>query len=671
VQEGKMADYSQESKSISLKTPLGDDVLLLRGFTGSEGISRLFSFHLDLLSEKSRESVKFKDIIGKQVTITLNMPDDKQRYFNGFVSRFVESSSDDDFAHYQMEVVPWLWFHTRCADCKVFQNMTIPEIIEKVFTGENKNFGPFKKSLTGTYEKRKYCVQYRETDFNFVSRLMEKHGIFYFFEHEESKHTLVLGDSASAHSSLETGGALSYFVGGVDDDKVISTWQAEQQLHSGKYTITDYAFKAPSSSLKQTTPTMFQAGDNSKYEIYDYPGEYFDSDVGKELTKVRMQEEEASHFVARGSGYSKIFSSGYKFELKDHPRGDMNASYVITEVTHMASAGGYTKNSGDSHYSNHFSCIPVTVDDKPVTFRPARVTPKPFVHGTQVAVVVGKSGEEITVDKFGRVRVQFYWDRVGKNDQDSTCWCRVSQPWAGNGYGAMWIPRIGQEVIVSFEEGDPDRPLIIGRVYNAEQLVPYALPDHQTVSTFMGHSSKGGGSNPNELRFEDKHGEEQLFINAQKDMDVQVINDSREYIKANRNLTVDKDQKELVKGNKSGKVQGDQMEYVVGNKSGKVDGNQMEQVQGNHSLKVTQGIEVDGGTMIHLKATQIVLEADTMVSLVVGGNFVTIGPADVAITGTMVMINSGGSAGSGGSPTAPKDPTAPDQADDGSKFTKK
>jgi type VI secretion system secreted protein VgrG len=645
-----MGDYSQENKSIKLKIDgASQDDLMLRGFTGSEGISRLFSFHLDLISEKARDNIKFKDIIGKQVTITVNLPDDKQRFFSGFASRFVESSSDDSFAHYQMEVVPWLWFHTRCADCRIFQNMTIPDIIEKVFT--TPNFGPFKKSLTGTYEKREYCVQYRETDFNFVSRLMEKHGIFYFFEHEEDKHTLVLGDSDTAHSSLETGGALSYFVGGVDDEKVINAWQSEQQMHSGKYTLKDYNFETPSQDLKQTIPTVFKAGQNSSYEIFDYPGEYFDSGVGKGLAKIRMQEEEASHFVSRGSGFCKLFSSGYKFELKDHPRSDMNTHYVITEVTHMASSGGYSNDGGDSHYSNHFSCIPAAVDENPITFRPARVTPKPFVHGPQVAIVVGNSGDEITVDNYGRVIVQFPWDRVGTNDQNSTCWCRVSQPWAGNGYGAMWIPRIGQEVIVSFEEGDPDRPVITGRLYNATQVVPYKLPDHDTVSTFMGNSSKGGGPNPNELRFEDKHGEEQLFINAQKDMDIQVINDLREHIKVNRNLTVDTDQKELVGGNKSGHVKG----------------NKMENIEGNASLKVANGLEVDGGTMIHLKAQQIVLEADTMVSLVVGGNFVTLDSSGVAVTGTMVMLNSGGSAGSGGSPSAPTDP---DKADDGTKFKK-
>ncbi|MGA9980946.1 MAG: type VI secretion system tip protein VgrG [Candidatus Sulfotelmatobacter sp.] len=620
--------FSQDNRLISIDTPLGKDVLLLSGFNGSEGISRLFRFDLELFSEQN--SINFKDIIGQNVTIHITLTDgSSDRIVSGFVSRFAQSGSDRQFTHYQMEVVPWLWFLTRIADCRIFQNMTIPDIIKKVF--QSRNFSDFKMSLTGSYDTRKYCVQYRETDFNFVSRLMEQYGIFYFFEHKDGKHTLVLADSASAHSSLDTGGAMTYDVGGVDDYKVITSWQTEQQLHSGKYTTSDYSFTTPASNLKKSETTVFDAGDNSKYEIYDYPGEYFDATVGEALAKVRMEEEEASHLVARGSGFCPVFSSGYKFDLKDHPRSDMNGSYVLTEVTHTGSAG-YGNDSGSSHYSNHFTCIPATSDEKPIKFRPARVTPKPFVQGPQTALVVGKSGEEIWIDKYGRIKVQFYWDRVGNQDENSSCWIRVSQPWAGNGWGSIWTPRIGQEVVVSFVEGDPDRPIVTGRVYNAQQLVPYTLPDHQTVSTFMGNSSKGGGANPNELRFEDKHGDEQLFINAQKDLDMQVINDLREHIKANRSLIVEQDQKD--------------------------------QVNGKYSLTVQSGTEVADSTSIHLKAPKIVLEADTMVSLVVGGNFVTIDSSGVAVTGTMVMLNSGGSAGSGGSPATP------DKADDGTKFTK-
>ncbi|HEY6339095.1 MAG TPA: type VI secretion system tip protein TssI/VgrG [Candidatus Sulfotelmatobacter sp.] len=664
-----MPDHTQANKSIGVSVDgVGDDDLLLRSFSGVEGISRLFSFRLDLLSEKSRDTISFPSIIGKSVTIRVNVSDDEKRYFNGYVSRFAEGGADDSFMQYQMEVVPYLWFLTRYADCRIFQNMTVKDIIQDVF--QRRGLTDFKIQTVGSFPTEEYCVQYRETDFNFVSRLMEKYGIFYFFEHTEHSHKLILADSASAHPDVPTAGAMSYYVGGKDDEKVISAWQSEQQAHSGKHSLTDYNFTTPSTNLKQSETTVFTVGDNKKWDVYDYPGEYLESGVGKTLTKIRMEETEATHFVASGSGSCRGFNSGYKFELKDHPRAAANGSYVLTEVTHMANAGGYGSDAGSSTYNNHFTCIPASLDDKPITFRPPRVTPRPFVQGPQSALVVGKSGEEIWVDKYGRVRVQFYWDRVGANDEKSSCWVRVCQPWAGNGWGAMWIPRIGQEVMVSFEEGNPDHPLIIGRVYNAQQVVPYTLPDHQTVSTFRGNSSKGGGSNPNEIRFEDKAGSEQLFLNAKKDMDVQVINDAREFIGANRNLVVTTDQKELVQGNKHGHVKGDHMEKIEGSMSLQITNDQNERVAGAYSLDVGNGIEINGGPSIHLKAQKIILEADTEISLVVGGSFIDIGPAQLAIKGAMVLINSGGSAGSGGSPTKPTAPTDPDKADTGANFKK-
>ena len=482
--------YTQGNRLIAIDTPLGKDVLLLQGFSGHEGISRLFTFHLDLLSLK--DSISFKDIVGKNVTIGIRLANNSLRYLNGFVSRFAQSGSEQRFTHYQIEVVPWLWFLTRNADCRIFQNKSIPDIVQQVFT--DRGFKDVKNSLTGTYDPREYCVQYRETDFNFVSRLMEQYGIFYFFQHENGKHTLVLADSTSAYQPCpgQETGQYDPVAGGLEHEDNITGWQMEQELRTGKYSLTDYNFETPSTSLLSSDPTMVKVGGNTAYEIYDYPGEYLNRSQGDATTKVRMQEEETGHLVVSGSSVCRAFASGYKFKLEDHYRDDMNDSYLLTDVQHVASVGSsYTSaevGSGE-HYSNHFTCIPASVP-----FRPARITPKPFVQGPQTALVVGKSGEEIWVDKYGRVKVQFYWDRKGKKDENSSCWIRVSQNWAGKNWGAMWIPRMGQEVIVDFLEGDPDRPLITGRVYNAEQIVPYPLPDNQTVSTLKSRSSKGGGS---------------------------------------------------------------------------------------------------------------------------------------------------------------------------------
>lgn len=705
--------YTQEGRLISIETPLGQDVLLLQGFQGREGISQLFSFHLDLISENG--SISFKDIVGQNVTISVELVDGSSRYFNGHVSRFAQSGQDDRFTHYHAEVVPWLWFLTRAADCRIFQNMAVPDIIQQVFN--DLGFQDFQNKLQGTYSTLDYCVQYRETHFNFVSRLMEQYGIFYFFEHEESKHTLVLADSNSGLQPFAGSGTVrcDLVSGGTEDEDLITAWRMEQELRTGKYSLTDYNFETPSTSLLASEPTVVSVGGNSAYEIYDYPGDYPAKAQGQTLAKTRMQEEESGHLVIFGSSSCRAFTSGYRFSLEEHYRSDMNSNYLLTEIQHMASTGrSYYTDAEDSgsRYSNQFRCIPFSVQ-----YRPERVTPKPMVQGPQTALVVGKSGEEIWVDQYGRVKVQFYWDRKGEKNENSSCWMRVSQPWAGKNWGAMWIPRIGQEVIVEFLEGDPDRPLITGRVYNAEVMPPYALPDNGTRSTFMSRSSKEGASaNYNELRFEDKKGSEQIFMNAEHDMDWRVENDSREFVGANRHLIVTTDQHELVDGAKHGHVKGDHMEKVEGvmslqvvgdqkekvggSKSGEVVGDQKEKVGGTVSLQVagSQNSEVAGGVSlqvgqsqnqkvgmthaleagetIHLKGgMSVIIEAGMQLSLKAGGGFVDIGPTGVSISGTMVLINSGGAAGSGpgantqspASPDAPADPTDPDTADDGSK----
>jgi type VI secretion system secreted protein VgrG len=691
-------EYSQDHRLIAVDTPLGKDVLLLQELTGIEAISSLFSYELNLLAYEN-DSIVFKDIVGQKVTITLNLPDGTPRYINGYVSRFTQGGTDARlFTHYHAQVVPWLWFLTRQADCRIFQNLAVPDIISQVFNLFD--FKDFRLSLKGSYPQLEYCVQYRETSFNFVSRLMEEFGIFYYFDHStEGKHTMVLADQSSTLPACPSS-PVSYDtqVGGLEDPEVISNWHVGQEVRTGKYTVTDYNFITPSTSLLANDPTVVDLSASHPLELFDYPGLHTNKDQGDTVAKVRMQEEEAGYMVVSGEGNCRGLMSGYSFELKNHYRGDQNTNYVVTEVRHFASAGqSYTTAGtlGAETYSNHLTCIPASV-----TFRPPRITPKPFVQGPQPALVVGKAGEEIWVDKYGRVIVQFYWDRLGQKNENSSCWIRTSQPWAGGNWGAMWIPRIGQEVLVSFLEGDPDRPVITGRVYNANQMPPYTLPDYQTRSTFMSRSSKGGGSsNYNELRFEDLKGQEQIFMNAEMDMDLRVEKDSREFIGANRHLIVTTNQVEQIQtdkhlhvkgnhfeaidGNMSLNVTGNQMESVTGNKSLAVTGNQSESVTGNLSLAVT-GQQQDTSasyamktdTTIHLNAgMSAVIEAGVDLTLKVGSNFIDINPAGVFITGTMVFINSGGAAGSApdASPQSPDSPTAPndpDTADDGSKGTK-
>jgi type VI secretion system secreted protein VgrG len=657
--------HSQEGRLISLTTPLGEDVLLLAGLSGHEAISRLFSFHLDLLTEHG--PIDFTQIIGKNVTISVAQSDNTARYFNGMVSHFAQSGSDTNFIHYQMEVVPWTWTLTRYADCKIFHNKKVSDIIEQVF--QDRGFTDYKLSLNGSYSPLEYCVQYRETDFNFISRLMEQNGIFYFFQHAMGKHTMVIADSSSIHEPCPGQESAGYNLvgGGLDADDVVNSWNIEQELRTGKYTLTDYNFKTPSASLLASEPTIVSVGGNAGFEIFDHPGEYATRGDGTTFAKLRMQEEEAGHLVAHGSSVCRAFTTGYKFDLADHYQDSMNTSYVLTEIQHIASVGGtYSGSSsgGSDSYSNHFTCIPESVP-----FRPARLTPKPFVQGPQTAVVIGKAsysdtsgddgggdGEEIWVDTFGRVIVRFPWDRAGA----CSCRLRVSQDWAGQGWGAITIPRVGQEVIVSFLEGDPDRPIITGRVYNANQTVPYPLPDNQTRSTFKTRSSEGGGAdNYNELRFEDKTGSEQIFLRGEKDFDTRLKNDIREWVGNNRSLIVTQDQME--------KAGGDLHSQVTGNLNQKIGQTLSLQVGQNLYEKSGTNFAHEAGQVIHLKAGMtVVLEAGTELTLKVGGNFIDINSSGISIVGTMVMINSGGAAGSGcgSSPTSPKDP---DQADDGSK----
>ena len=648
---------TQEKRLISIDTPLGKDALLLQSFSAQEGISQLFHFSADFLSEN--HSISFKDIVGKRVAISLHHGGDDQRYWNGFVSRFAFVGGDNRYSHYRAEIVPWLWFLTRTADCQIFQQKTIPEIVKKVF--QDHGFQDFQDRTQASYDQREYVVQYRETAFNFVSRLMEEYGIYYFFEHDKNSHKLIFSDNPQTHKNcpVQHKVRFNYTPGAVVlHEDVVESWGAEQQLRPGKYALTDYNFQTPNTSLMANVSTVAEIGGNTNYEIYDYPGIHTKKAEGDKLTKIRMQEEEAWHHLITGSGNVRSFASGYKFHLDSHSRQDMNGDFVLTEVTHSTSVGdSYAGSNGASQetYTNHFTCIPSSVP-----FRPQRLTPKPVVQGVQTAVVVGPAGEEIYPDKYGRVKVQFFWDRLGKKNENSSCWVRVSQPWAGKNWGAISIPRIGQEVIVEFLEGDPDRPIVTGRVYNDDQMPTYPLPDHKTRTTFMSRSTKGGGSaNYNELRFEDKKGSEQIFINAEKDMDHRVENDSREFIGNDRSLIVKHDQKE--------KVEGDLHAETAGNRNEKVGQTMSLQVGQNLQEKSGQNFAHEAGMEIHLKAgMNVVIEAGMELTIKASGGFINIGPAGVAISGTLVLINSGGAAGSG-SGSSPQDPQKPDEADDGSK----
>jgi type VI secretion system secreted protein VgrG len=526
--------YTQDNRLIAIDTPLGKDVLLLGGFRGIEGLSTAFSFELGLLSEN--HTIAFEDIIGKNVTISVVLADGDKRYFNGVISRFAqgrgggEAGGDPRFSHYRASMVPWLWLLTRTADSRIFQKLSVPAIVEKIF-GE-KGFSDFELQLDGGYEKREYCVQYRETDFNFVSRLLEEEGIYYFFKHENGKHTMVIADAPGKHKPCPKQETAKYQLsakGRLKED-VIMSLEKMQEIRPGKYSVNDFNFETPNTSLEVNVPGKQKVGPGER-EIYYYPGAYTKKSEGDRLAKIRMEEEEAQITRIGGSSNCRAFTSGYQFTLTDFYRDDMNnKKYVLTSIEHEANQDWQGESELD--YRNQFTCIPFEVP-----FRPKRVTPKPPVQGSQTAIVVGPKGEEIYTDKHSRVKVQFHWDREGKRDENSSCWIRVSQPWAGSGWGALSIPRIGHEVVVDFIEGDPDRPIITGSVYHGNNKPPYPLPDEKTKSTLKSDSSLGGGGF-NEMRFEDKKGSEEIFIHGQKDWNTVIENDKDQKITRNDTITV-------------------------------------------------------------------------------------------------------------------------------------
>ena len=597
-----MGTNTQEGGLFKIDTPLGEDVLLLRGFRGTEGISRLFNFQLDLLSEDP--SIAFPDIIGKNVTISLKQPDQSYRYINGIISRFGQEATEEQFTSYTAEMVPWLWLLTRNSDCRIFKGKTVPEIIAQVF--DDLGFNDFADSLQSSYEPREYCAQFRESSFNFVSRLMEQCGIFYFFKHEKGRHTLVLADSPTAHHPCPGQSSARYgrISGGPQQD-VITGWRIEQELHAGKYSHTDYNFQTSTTGLMASEPTVHEVGGNSKLEVYDYPGEHLSKGGGQSLAKIRMEEIEAGHLVAEGTSQCRMFISGCKFTLEEHPRPDMNTDYVLTEIEHTARTDAYgTQRSveGES-YSNTFSCIPLSVP-----FRPPRVTPRPAHHSLATGTVIGGPGEEINTDQYGRVCVNFAWDK----HNTGTTWCRVAQQWAGKGYGAMFIPRVGMEVYVDYQEGkEDDVPVIVGCVYNDKNMPRAPLPDRKDVSYWATHSTPGGGfDDRNYLAFCDTMGDELLGIRAQYDMKVSVMHDDTH--------EVGNDQEITITGNRTEDVQqgNDAITVEQGNRTINISkGSHTTTAMKSITLKVGQSSVKIDQTGVTIKGLKIQIQGNTLVTV--------------------------------------------------------
>lgn len=530
---------SQRHRLLRLRTTLDEDILLPTSFRATEGLSELFRVSLEMSTELTQSRIVTKqDLLGTPMCLSASVTSDYEggpwRHFNGIVSRFYEKDSDSRFQYFAAELVPWLWLLKLDSTCRIFQAKTIPEIAESIFEEYKAHYPKlvaYQDLTSRQYTRLDYCVQYRESSFNFISRLFEEEGIYYYFQHSANGHTLVFTDTRAAHGMCpeQPCARRALQAGWGDFDSPVLSWTEGRELRPGQYSLRDYHFQMPSKSLQVEEPTVLNNRVAEHIEVYDYPGEYASrftqtprsgevQPEAEKIVRLRMEELEATHQEIAATSLCRAFTPGQKFELIDS--SGRAGRFLLTRVEHSGKqTPWYLAEDGapsdDEPYVNTFTCLP-----EKVQFRPARGTARPVVMGPQTAVVVGKQGEEIWTDEFGRVKVQFHWDREGKNDENSSCWVRVSQPWAGNQWGSVAIPRIGQEVVIDFLEGDPDQPIITGRVYNASQMPPYKLPAEAHVMGFRSKSVKGSGAN--EIAIHDAKDQEKVIIYAQKDMSTTV-----------------------------------------------------------------------------------------------------------------------------------------------------
>jgi len=686
-----MGQYTQDNRLLQIKTPFADNYLLLNTLKGSEAISELFEFRAEVLHEEKPgwtvpEVVDQRKILGKGVSILIDQKDGRGRLLNGIVSEFSQGSRGIDFSHYWITIVPAVWILTQIFQSRIFQQKTVPLILKDVFKAFDSGIV---WELDYEYKARNYCVQYRESDFAFASRIMEEEGIYYYFDHTEDGHKMIVSDKPRFGRNCPGKSDIT-FSHEVTDDKFetqIHSWETNYRLRTGVVSFRDHHIQQPGKRLAVTSATKFQIGDNGTWEFYDYPGGYsrkFDgigptgektaSDLdnivpdGNRTAATAMEVLDARYMLGTGTSDVPSLTSGHKFKMISHPVRELNGEYVLTRVEHTA----FQNPSYDDElakkqgYSNEFEGL-AHGRAGAVPFRPERVTPKPIVYGAQTATVVGPSGEEIYTDEYGRVKVQFFWDRDGQADGTDSCWLPVAQTWAGNRWGSIFIPRIGMEVIVHFLEGDPDNPIVDGCVYHPMNMPPYALPEHKTKSGIKTDSTMGGGGF-NELRFEDKKGGEQVFIHGQKDLDIRIKNDRREWIGNDRSLIVTRDKKDKIERDEHRIIDRDRIQKIKRDRHEKVEGKMTTEVNGSLSLKVDGDVAEKFGAdhaedtsgAIYLKAGMtVVIEAGASLTLKAGGSFIDIGPAGVTIVGSpLVNINSGGAAGSGspGSIVPPLDP---------------
>ncbi|MEN4830692.1 type VI secretion system tip protein TssI/VgrG [Pantoea vagans] len=605
------------------------DGLLFHTLTGTETLSRPFVLTAELLATDAR--IDRHALLGKPVTFTL--PTDglmsalSPRYLNGKITRVAVRSqelSGTRYAVYQLTVEPDLWPMRRDRNLRIFQSQTVPQIVQTLLKEYAVNV---ETRLAGNYRVWEYCVQYQESSLDFISRLMELEGIYYFFRHEADKHTLVLCDAPDQHQAFPGYETIAYHVtpsGGVVTEEGISQWSLAESVTPGIYSTDDYDFRKPNAWMLQARQNPASPVPGS-VDVYDWPGHFVDHSHGESYARIRQEVWQAEHHSVSGSGTATGIAPGFTFSIINAPHFSDNGEYLVTSATYDFAENSYASgDTGDSRHNISFTVLPSSV-----TYRTPPETPWPKTHGPQTAKVVGPKGESIWTDRYGRVKVKFHWDRLAKGDDTSSCWVRVSSAWAGQGFGGVQIPRVNDEVVVDFINGDPDRPLIIGRVYNEASMPPWALPAAATQMGFLSRSKDGTADTANALRFEDKAGEEHLWIQAQKNMDTHVKNDSSHSVANNHS------------------------HYAGGNELYRVETNRVHGVKGGEERLTGKGkldavvdtYVVGSGTKLRLECGEsaIELNANGQINIVGKGfNIFVQGDGHITTSGGKLNLNTDG-----------------------------
>ncbi|EET2792907.1 type VI secretion system tip protein VgrG, partial [Escherichia coli] len=543
-------------------------MLLFASLGGTETVGELFTYSIKLKTPDTLNlgyvspaaNLQLKPMVGKDLCVNIELDGGGKRYISGLVTAARVAGHQGRSVVYELRLEPWLKILTHTSDYKAFQNKNVVDILDEVL---DEYPWPVEKRLVENYPTRAWQVQYGETDFAFIQRLMQEWGIYWWFEHSENSHTLVLADAINVHKACADSPLVCYYQKGLKLDKeFIHTITANESLRSGQWVLNDFDFMKPRSLLKSTVANPRETG-LAEYEHYEWPGDYFTKSEGEMLTRIRMEEQRSPGSRVQGSGNIRTLMTGFTFTLENYPTAEVNREYLLVQTTLFIQDNA--QHSGQEQhfsYSTSFELHPTSE-----VYRPQRTLSKPHTKGPQSAIVTGPAGQEIWTDKYGRVKVQFGWDRYGKNDENSSCWVRVSYPWAGKGFGGIQIPRIGQEVLVDFKNGDPDLPIIVGRTYNQDTMPPWGLPGAATQSGFYSHTIGGGPANANALRFEDKPGGEEVWLHAEKDQRIEVNNNESHWVGNNRLKVIDKTETAIIGEKRSLTVQTDDISLAGGDKT--------------------------------------------------------------------------------------------------------